>query len=266
MKAVTKKALIAGLTLLTMMNGLSAEDTEQSQTTEDNVLINSRPMSPEQSKLMKAKRIAELQSGTQIEAEEMETQLSGLIIPIKWQNCGIPSSDDMICSTASSYSPHLYHWVDSFPAQNVLKLEDGSEWSFSVDEAYIARSWRGGDTVVISPKSSWFWSYDYSYVLTNKSLGSYIDVNPFVGPVAWGPYTVWVAGIDYTLGQVYLVNGQGERSTWVINSSDIYLFKDWAVNDTILIGDNDSWLWWFSSYNHALINVNMNHYLRAREI
>ncbi len=169
-------------------------------------------------------------------------------------------------STASSYSPHLYHWVDSFPAQNVLKLEDGSEWTFDTEEAYIARSWRAGDTVVLSPKSSWFWSSDFSYILTNKSLGSSIDVNPFLGPVAWGPYTVWVAGIDHTKGHVYLVNGQSERSTWVINSSDMYLFKDWAVNDTILIGDNDSWLWWFSSYNHVLINVNMNHNLRAREI
>ena len=125
---------------------------------------------------------------------------------------------------------------------------------------------RPGDTIVISPKARWFWGSNYSYVMTNKELGTAIDGNLLLGPVAFGVYSTWIVGIDYNLGQVYLLNGQGERTVWEISNVDLYLFKDWEVNDTLIMGLNDSWFCWLSSYNHIVVNVNMNHTVRARQI
>ena len=61
MKAIKSKALLACLSLFVMMNGYAAEESEQSQATEENVLINSRPLSAEKTKLMSEKRKAELE-------------------------------------------------------------------------------------------------------------------------------------------------------------------------------------------------------------
>ncbi|MCX6989461.1 MAG: hypothetical protein NTX49_00090, partial [Chlamydiae bacterium] len=76
--------------------------------------------------------------------------------------------------------------------------------------------------------------------------------------IAFGSYTHWIIGMDYTSGHVYLENG----STWTISTNDLFIFNDWAINDTIILGSNDSW---FSSYDSLLINVNMNNYVRARK-
>ena len=76
-------------------------------------------------------------------------------------------------------------------------------------------------------------------------------------PIAFGPYTHWIIGMDFRSGHVYLENG----TTWTISSNDLFIFNEWAINDTIILGSNDSW---FSNYDSLLINVNMNNFVRAR--
>ncbi len=193
------------------------------------------------------------------------TTLAGLWIPIKHQNFTMLSSDFMR-GTASSYTPAIFHWIEGFPQHNLLKLEDGSEWIFDDADAFVIRSWEPGDTIVLSPKGGMFWGSNFGYILANKSLGSSVSANPYLGPVKFGPNSTWVAGINRTLGQVYLLNGKGDRTVWEVSPSDMYLFKDWAVNDAVIIGENDSWLWWLSSYNSIVFNVNMNHYVRSRQV
>ena len=176
------------------------------------------------------------------------------------------ASDEMMQSTAAAYSPYLYHWVESCPQENIVKLEDGSEWMFDFGDIAMMRSWRPGDTMVISPvEPGWFTSSNYSYMLTNRDLGQTIYVNPVQGPVLFGSYSNWIGGLDPHRGHAYIHNGQGERTIWEIHSWDAYLFDDWAVNDHVIFAQNNSWSWWFSSYDHIIINVPMNHYVRARQ-
>jgi len=168
--------------------------------------------------------------------------------------------------TCVNDSTALFHQVDHFPQDNIVQTEDGAEWIFESSNNYIMRTWRPGDVVVITPKGKWLWGSNYSYVMTNKQLGSSVDVNLFLGPIAFGSLSTWVVGIDLMNNHIYVLNGDGERSVWEISNVDEYLFREWEVNDTLIVGENDSWLWWFSTYNNILINVNMNHHVRAKQI
>ena len=113
-----------------------------------------------------------------------------------------------------------------------------------------------GDPIAITPNHSFL--SEYNYYVVNKATGSYVAADLILGPIAFGSYTHWIIGMDYTSGHVYLENG----STWTISSNDLFIFNDWAINDTIILGSNDSW---FSCYDNLLINVNMNNYVRARK-
>lgn len=279
--------------------------------TEEHVEINSRPMEHETENLMFERRLAELSelqlepvqtNSPEGEEDELsggnlpfpplvppmpyESYICGIkipiraiaedgefspSIPIKAQRFAFLTSNGMIQETAASYSPHLYHFAEGIPYQNVLRLEDGSEWSFSGTNADLVRSWRKGefgDELILSPKVTWIWGSDYSYVLTNKKQNTSIDVNPYKGPVAFGNNSTWVVGLDYYNGRAYLMHNQPHgdaiKSTWAISSSDQYLFKDWQINDHVIIAENNNWVWWLSQFNYVIINVNMNHYVRAR--
>ncbi len=200
-----------------------------------------------------------------IPIKKEEPELASLIIPIKGMEYASLVSNELN-HTCVNGSTALYHQIDHFPQDNVVQTEDGAEWIFESSNNYILRTWRPGDVVVITPKGKWLWGSNYSYVMTNKQLGSSVDVNLFLGPIAFGSLSTWVVGIDMVNKQIYVLNGDGERSVWEISNVDEYLFKEWEVNDTLIVGENDSWLWWFSSYNNILINVNMNHHVRAKQI
>lgn len=176
-------------------------------------------------------------------------------------------SNATIQITDADYSPYLDHWIDEFSQENVIKLEDGSQWIF--DSMHLTRldDWKPGDTVVIAPQDSiWFWSSNYAYLLTNKDTGSSLEANLFIEPTDHGSYSIWVKGINYSLGHVHLRNGQGEETVWEISNADAQLFKDWDRNDLIIVAENPSWIWWFSSFKDTLINVKRGHYVRARPL
>lgn len=280
MKAVTPRILVV-LSLLVLSNPLRADEVvlEQSQIVSEeasttNVVIDSRPLSEETKQFMEETRQQEFEASTQ--GMNNDAPLLGMpIIPIHTQNilCGIAAgantanyqrllSSEVPQATAATYSPLLYHYINNV-GPNFVKLEDGSEWSFADYDTYIVRTWAIGDTVVLSANTGIFGRSGYRFYLTNKSTGAYLYVNPSIGPVEYGPYSTWIAGLDYNGGQVVLVNGQGQRTTFLMHSSDYYLYKDWKINDHVILGSNDSWFWWLSSYDHFILNVDMNHYVRA---
>lgn len=231
---------------------------------EENVVVDSRPLLPQARLQMEQARQSELEQTDEITQEE-EIQLGVLIIPIKSQNL-IALASNKIQSTAATLSPCHYQSITALPQQSIIKIDDGSEWIFDRSETYVLRNWKVGDKIIITPKQQLILGSHFTYVMTNKDVGDSISVNLFLGPVAFGYRSTWVVGIDQNLGKIYLMNGQGERTVWEVSSSDKDLFKDWKVNDTVIIGENDSWLWCFSSYNSMIINVNMNHYIRAQQV
>ncbi len=135
-----------------------------------------------------------------------------------------------------------------------LGMEDGSKWEYSPSDAYTIRFWGLGQVLVVSPNYSWFSSFDY--YITNQNTGTYVTANLFDGPVAHGPFSHWIASIDYVGGHVYLEN----QMVWCVNPSDMSIMQKWKPNDHIILGIYDSW---FSSYDTILINVDMDDHVRA---
>lgn len=160
-------------------------------------------------------------------------------------------------SRAGYGSAFSNHWLNTVSAYgDTIEIEDGSWWKIASGDSHTTQYWRPGDILIVTPNRGWFSSY--YYCITNKNNGSSVRANLNVGPLAFGPNTHWINSVDQVTGHVFLDNG----TCWCISNKDAYIFRNWAPNDTIIVGLNDSW---FSSYDHILINVNMNTYVRAKQ-
>jgi hypothetical protein len=154
-------------------------------------------------------------------------------------------------------SPVYYHYINSIhPNRDFIELEDGSKWKVDPDDIQEMYSWRMGDTLTITANHKWF--SNYTYKLKNLYTDREVKVNPFVGPVAFGPYSHWIVAIDYPSQQLFLENG----TSWHVASCNNEIFRNWAVNDTIILGVSYSWC---SSFDSILINVNMNNYAYTKQ-
>lgn len=155
----------------------------------------------------------------------------------------------------SFYPQFTAHWFVSTNIDgSVVEIEDGSHWKMAAN--YATTNWRYGDAIAITPNTGW--NSDYSYYLVNKTTGTYIPADLILGPIAFGPHSHWIIGLDILQGKVFLENSSG----WKISQNDEQRLREWQINDTIIFGRNNSW---FSSYDHVLINVNLNHYIHAKQ-
>ncbi len=139
-------------------------------------------------------------------------------------------------------------------AGDYVTLEDGSIWSVRIKDRYKTLDWLTNDTIMILPNHSWFSTYHY--VLLNQTTGKSVKVNMYLGPIYNGIFTHWIIAVDYYNNDVWLEDG----SVWKISDSDHSIVNKWLINDTVVIGINDSW---FSSKPNILINVNMLNYAKG---
>lgn len=135
---------------------------------------------------------------------------------------------------------------------DIVTLEDGSEWIVKYSHRYKTLDWLASDSILVLPNHAWFSSYYFR--LVNQMTGADIEVNLLKGPIYNGVYTHWIIAIDYLNCELCLEDG----SIWKISSGDYSTMKKWLVNDTIILGINDSWL---SSKPNILLNVNMLNYV-----
>ena len=150
-----------------------------------------------------------------------------------------------------------YHWVKEVALDGkAITTEDGAQWNVADTDYYKTTNWKEGDVLTLSPNNWWFCTHHY--YLTNQNAGSYVRVNLAIGPVAYGPKTHFIVGIDYKNSALFLEN----NTSWIIPSTYASIFEDFAVNDTIIIGVNETWV---STYDTMLINVNLNTYLPAKK-
>jgi hypothetical protein len=240
---------------------LSAEESaipsQDNTTSDEHVTVESRPMTFEKRQMMFEQRSQENESeGCQrTDAEQRPFQKASLKGNMSQFRLA-PQHNANYFLTAYTQPVHS-HWLASVSIYgDSVELEDGSFWKIPSYKSHIVYSWKAGDLLTITPNNC-FCSY-YNYYINNKYTNTYVPANLYIGPIAFGSYTHWIIGIDHINGHIFLENG----SAWCISSSDAYIFSDWAINDTIIIGANDSW---FSSYDSLLINVNMNNYARARQ-
>jgi len=250
---MNRKILTLTLSCIFSLSSLSTAafcvETQESPT--EHVSISIRPMNEENRRKMKDQR-EELPLLETVEAARGEKELPNMQQPLGARPAKMGHKKEYYYNNHSS---NAIHWVIGASIDGtILELEDGSNWKLSPNYSVI--NWRVGDPIAITPNHSFL--SEYNYYVVNKATGSYVAADLILGPIAFGSYTHWIIGMDYTSGHVYLENG----STWTISSNDLFIFNDWAINDTIILGSNDSW---FSCYDNLLINVNMNNYVRARK-
>jgi hypothetical protein len=264
---LSKKLILPSLATLLFFNGpLIAEESTQENTeisVEGHVAVRSREIDPEKREAMKSLRAEQREdeeTTDQSEAQGALQRASNKLISNESQFMLAPSHvvrPQIALTRDRDRFPINSHWLSSVADSNrSLELEDGSHWEVSSSDASIIRTWRREDVLVISPNYSWLSSYDY--YITNKSANSYVKANLYVGPVAFGPYSHWIVEVDYVGGHVYLEN----QMVWCTDPSDDKHLQNWAINDHVIFGLYDSL---FSSFDHVLINVNMNNHIRVKQ-
>lgn len=169
-----------------------------------------------------------------------------------------------IASADHFYMPHQVHvMVGRAIDGSSLEIEDGSVFSVVHGQEYILLNWASSDPITISINQSLFGSG--KYCITNKMTGSYLNVDLKLGPLINNGYTKRIIGIDYYYGELLLEDGGGRRSSWLVDEADLYLIRDFVINQAIIVGENTGRSSWFSSSDSILINVERNRSVRARE-
>lgn len=135
------------------------------------------------------------------------------------------------------------------------ELEDGSVWSISASDSYKTLNWLVSDVILVMPNHSWFSIYNYKLVNQNTGVAVEANLTLFLNPMYHSAYNHRIVAIDDVLQMIWLEDG----SVWSIAAVD-YSTK-WQINDTVIIGINDSWM--ANKHPNILINANLLHYVRC---
>jgi hypothetical protein len=148
--------------------------------------------------------------------------------------------------------------VLSFPQESLIKLDDGSDWSVEAGDLRTLRYWKANHTVLLYPRVN---GKDSSFTLYNQTIGSSVSVHPFNPPTVGGPKTNHISGMVKNLGHIYLQNGGGQSTVWVVDKEYWSIFEEWFSKQPVIIAHyNKSYLeqyfpHFFPSYDYVLLNV-----------
>lgn len=161
------------------------------------------------------------------------------------------------------YYSNSHHWLNAVTvldnSQYTLEFEDGSVWKINSYDGVKALNWRANDPLTITQNNRWFSRHDYRII--NKSNGTSVEANLFLGPIERGEYSRFITGIDHSRREIQL----SDNTHWEISYLDASIFKDWALSDYIIIGTNSDTSIWDSGSDALLINVNLNNSTRAKQ-
>jgi hypothetical protein len=137
-----------------------------------------------------------------------------------------------------------------------LILEDGSVWEISLKHAQTILDWLDIDIIIITQNNSWTSKHNYNFI--NQRTKETVSTNLIESPLISSEYFHKIKAIDYFRGEIVLEN----NIRWKICSSDIFLVKDWLLDDGIIVGINTGWE---SSFPNILINVSVNKFVRSKQ-
>jgi|GEM_PF-6940330 len=154
------------------------------------------------------------------------------------------------------FLPEDGHFLISASTQRkAVTIEDGSVWKVKNSDLYRLLNWQPNDFMFITQNKSWFSSY--SYRLINHTTKESVEAFLYEGPVINGEFTNFVFAMDLDVGEIVF----DDNTVWDLCEADYSTYRNWAINDTIIIGINTGWR---SEYTHILINVNTDNWVRAR--
>ncbi len=158
-----------------------------------------------------------------------------------------------------SAHPLFTHFLTSVSSLNdCVEIEDGSIWKIRTSDQPKINHWRYYHVLIITQNSSWFSSCQYKII--NHSTGDTVEADLILGPFENEAHTHYITFIDYTRGELVLSN----NTVWQAASSDVSTFRQWKIQDAIIIGQNTAKL--SQSFPALLINVNTNNYTRANNL
>ncbi len=146
-----------------------------------------------------------------------------------------------------------------------ITIEDGSMWSISYEDQWIARNWYGSTELAIQPNSLSQWLYTnplYRYRLVNTYTGESVQANLAAGPLVYDPNTHHIVSIDYYRGDIFLDNGEIWRVDFTGPCRE--MLSHWYPGNAVIGGTNDTWFSLSSPY--ILICVEDNNWLPAIRI
>ena len=149
---------------------------------------------------------------------------------------------------------HNPHYITPFG--DAVVMEDDSKWAVCSSDRNKTLNWYTNDRLIITPNHDWFSSFDYR--INNVTTGQTIRSNLVEAPSYNGLFTHWIVAIDYAHKKVCLEDG----SIWSVSMWDGSELNRMALEDTIIIGTNDSWF--KSSRPNILINVDTMEFIKAR--
>ncbi len=163
------------------------------------------------------------------------------------------------------YPPIFYsdshHWLNAVTIldnnQYTLELEDGSVWKIHSYDGGKILNWLSNDPLIITQNNRWF--SKHSYRIINKSNGTSAEASLYLGPIVNGEFSRFIIGIDRDKKEILL----SDNSHWALSYLDSAIFKDWSLNDYLIIGTNSNTSIWDSKSDRVLINVNLNNSARA---
>lgn len=159
------------------------------------------------------------------------------------------------------------------PSGYSIVFEDDSKWMTPVNEQRRISYWRPNDSLFLYATTSWKDAVAnqqaYYYYILNESEGSTVQANLYEGPKVRAMHSIFVQTLGRESLQVTVKNSAGgsmghdDVYSFFIHPDDAPLFQKWEMNDSIIMGAYDRWL---TSYDCILINVESNHYVRAKKL
>ena len=139
----------------------------------------------------------------------------------------------------------------------MLELEDESVWVVSAYDKYKLRNWHASDRFILTQNNRWFSSYQYR--LINRSAGSSIEVNLFLGPNVEQEGTLSIVSMRSDGSWMELSDG----SRWQVLHADCNETLTWLPGQVIIIGANSQG---DETFSELLLNTSLNEGARARNM
>lgn len=141
------------------------------------------------------------------------------------------------------------HNLIAVDAQNQwLQIDDASSWYVKPTQARKTAKWNIGDPVILTQNHLPFSKFEYC--ATNLNKAETVEVKIKGLPDTKDSHTRSIQAIDPVSKTLTLNDG----TKWKLESLDYQVYKDWAPNDVVILGINDS-IWSKVSYPNLLINV-----------
>lgn len=145
--------------------------------------------------------------------------------------------------------------IEASIQRKAVILDDCSVWRVNPTDLNKFPNWKAGDFLLITQNRNWFSHYNYRIINHSRqeSMEAYLHEKPDIN----GKHSHSIFAMNFDNGKLVFKN----NSVWELCQSDYSTYRNWAINDLIIVGINTGWQ---SDYTHILINIDTDSWVRAK--